>query len=145
MTHKDLRDIAAYWGAPCRFLREKKTVDHLVLHTLSERIQSGYHTKKPLTLFLRPISSLTDEEVKHIVSIDSSYPYKAESLSIRRSDNQIYFDTDAGINEWGLLYTGKHRGQIGFHSYAEAQVFAYLQSIHVYVPGTIDEQFVELI
>lgn len=149
MKQKDIRDIAAYWGAACRYEFEctsveewgavgPSIVDFQTMRRLSEDRVIG------LKLQLRPITSLTHEEEVTLAKL-----YGFEKIYYRRKLNdsltlnalQIYWD-----QPWLFLELANDKNDNPYFDAVNnpGALIAYFQSIGVYVPGTIDERYVQL-
>lgn len=139
MTTKDIRDIAAYWGSPCTFEYEPELaedIDTFYSETVNHRILGALfrnpHRENKFTdikLQLRTISSLTDEEKWHCAQLAGHENRDTHYFVISDTDDLLFYDN------------------VGMPSpvYNPGAIVAYLQSIHVYVPGTIDEKYVNLV
>lgn len=154
MTPKDLRDIAAYLFYqgdskyfPCwKFDGEKwQTHEAMNLPELLRMVDEG---ETGFRLSLRSIGSLTDKEFGEFFTL--AFPGN-ECQSIERTSNcyynltsgSIWLQVECGPNYTGFsmeaIIDGSQSGRIE----AGAAV-AYLQSIGIYVPGTINPDYVEL-
>lgn len=171
MSSKDIRDIAAYWGCSYsarvmvdmryeQFKKQNGTVDSDLLRDLGNDMLIW----KDFRLSLRPLSTLTDNEInalycaiqckeydedlqkkvfrsKYEFAINFSYP-----LGDSRNATFVMYGTRIKFD--GLIYTevAEYNGgcQDTYCDNAQAG-YAYLQSIGVYVPGTINKDFVTLI
>lgn len=152
MTTKDIRDIAAYWGSPCAFSYEPEfteDIDTLYSETVNHHILGAIfrnpHRENKITdikLQLRPISSLTDEEVRECAKLDAGGGFLwGDIYQIDRRHDCIvaYYGNGASVEvDYDCLISDE------CPSTAYPAIIAYLQSIHVYVPGTIDEKYVQL-
>ena len=152
MTNKDIRDIAAYWAVAYtlkakntlsgKLVIEEGNVDGNFLDTLA------YEQYEELKLHLRPIAALTDDEARHVAGLSERYePEEVPTLPVYRRGTMIGFEDypDSGIESDGHFYTGDGSDGNEYFTYNDAAIFSYLQSIGVYVPGTIDEKYVVLI
>lgn len=161
---KDIRDIAAYWGSPCinawvsmRSLGDPRYINASVLESLEANASPEFKVR------LRPISSLTDEEVFNIADIAIAHGGTVDRLMCEvnryesnewepivfgnyhlRTDGSFYH-SPYWISKYGLFSCGDGDDGNEVRTYEEAAVIAYLQSIHVYVPGTIDLKYVNLV
>ncbi len=154
MTPKDIRDIAAYYGSPCSDANHfYSVVDATTLEGLEIDATSGF------MLRLRPLASLTDEELTHCGTI--LFEFESGELDhfmtdIRRTqlifkwiDDEGYTQKNKGsLLELGDVLSIDPDGRISvwgkYSSSALAKIYAYLQSIGIYIPGTIRPELVEL-
>ena len=143
MTTKDERDIFAYWCADCSISWSEDDVvwdhDRAVDSMLAEIICAIELIK----LHLRPISSLTDEELKTCYLIVYPEFKSVESIPIYR---------ELGDFSVGVLQISQYREYLFADTTFGIEpidnpgaVIAYLQSIAVYVPGCINSDYVQLI
>jgi hypothetical protein len=149
LTKKDLRDIAAYLNScTCSFPNKHGYVYNA--HPLNvDALDNiwGYKVEF-VKLNLRSFASLTDEEFCNFFTL--AFPSN-ECQNIERcgngyynlTANSIWLQIECGPNYAGFsmeaIIDGNRSGRIEAGS-----AIAYLQSIGVYVPGTIDPQYVEL-
>ncbi len=163
ITPKDLRDIAAYWG--CKMaLADKADSEPRPLLTLNEfSLQTMLGGEwDSIKLHLRPILSLVDEELAAIARIlDCEDVWLGELSTMRRSEQINYrpsrlyngfngpYATDGlcihSNGSMNLEGTANGGGSIDIQPQNLPAAYAYLQSIGIYVPGTIDPKYVELI
>lgn len=133
MTQKDLRDIAAYYGALCTHpFSHGSSVEPLVLEQLD--CIAFCNETVDFKLQLRKLSALTDEELVCCMEL-----LKPSGCAIMRTDAELYLGNYRLNVHTGELYD---RNSLSVES---AAVYAYLQSIGVYIPGCIDPQYVQLI
>lgn len=161
ITPHDLRDIAAYWGATCdySYSGEFGTLEHCnrpVHEFIGAVLGHGIETvgdSFTVKVRLRKVESLTESEILgliyHVepgtkgVEFYSNLMNKYNAHEFERiSENGYSLDeriTSDGL--WGIEGDG-----IGSHDeyYDPAKTITYLQSISVYVPGTIREELVLL-
>jgi hypothetical protein len=161
LTKKDLRDIAAYLNScTCSFPNKHGYVYNA--HPLNVDALDNIWGYKVgfIKLHLRSIGSLTDEEVFTLAEFAFGGEVDRIVDEIRRphwnGDDPILYlshflrtDGSSGhydywISERGMFGSGDGSDGSEMATYNEAAVFAYLQSIGVYVPGTINPQYVEL-
>lgn len=89
-------------------------------------------------LQLRPLMSLTDEEVRELARLDAGGDFRYGDVYQldRYSDHiSVYYGNGAGIH----IYIDLDKDNLLL-----PQMIAYLQSLFVYVPGTIDPRYVDL-
>lgn len=159
MTHQDLSAIAAYAYSEKGVLftsapeyPEPTPVDSFVLEALRCDIRDGDNSYTDFKIHLRPFHHITNEELKTCWALALPSDPRP-SLTISRYDEVIYAShTDSAMDQMDMRIDAAH----GYYSFVRAKeheaidsipfaVSAYLQSISVYVPGSIDEQFVVLI
>ncbi|WP_077920408.1 hypothetical protein [Spirosoma sp. 209] len=128
MTPKDLRDIAAYWGATCSYELLWGDEWRAFTEPVAQFLWEVYGKETPFVygqdvrgfrLHLRE-SVLTEEE-------------RNQALTYVNLPPEFVKDWHIGLRYKGVPLTA-----------ATATLVSYLQSIGVYVPGTIDPQFVQL-
>ncbi|RIV20316.1 hypothetical protein DYU11_19895 [Fibrisoma montanum] len=154
LTDKDIRDIAAYWGAPCeyRFTEDRRYAQELSLvKNVGIELLQHFHYADILTrtvkLHLRTLSSLTDEEVRECARValpeDRSKDLFNYEDDVKRQHGKLFLDTFC-IHTKGYFYF--YYQSLGLHDQVSnsGQLITYLQSIGVYVPGTIREELVQL-
>jgi hypothetical protein len=151
MCNKDLRDIASYWGASysaqitVTIKRENVSehrgyVDSFVLGNLPQETLIWQDFK----LHLRPLSALTDDELTHCAELEAevepSYGTVTETDRAQGNTVRAVYNhkTSVELNLETLI--GEHGSP-----YRIGGIVAYLQSISVYVPGTINPTYVQLI
>lgn len=181
MTEKDIRDIAGYMFAPCKY---EKTIscysiefrvymyegliprDHKGDYTMSFKGQLMCDTIKTLQLqesksfklHLRPLFSLTDEELYtcYEMAFDQTVQEYSTCSSLGILKDEAKFEVYARnpahdrlfitLLKDGRMYTGLDFSANGtaLPPFSAGAVVSYLQSIGVYVPGTIDEKYIDL-
>ncbi|GAB4001583.1 hypothetical protein GCM10028807_58090 [Spirosoma daeguense] len=157
MTDKQIRDIAAYWGAKCSYERED-TGQHTLAYlnklgfigaTMLHNLQVEGFIRN-LKLHLRPISSLTNEEwhqvFGHLFSGHECLRVERDTIAgiywLSRNDLSVRIEAGphySGFNVWASCDYGDQSAAI-----EAGTIIPYLQSIGVYVPGSIDEEFVTI-
>lgn len=148
MNQKDIRDIAAYLYARCTFeVLWKNWVsfdDHNVYSLLWEVLGKEQPPQvRNVKVYLRQIQSLTDDELTECARIDAGGRFLHGGVfGINRYSDEleVIYGNGAGVRFAipHVYYADQSPGQV-------AETIAYLQSIGVYVPGTINEKYVELI
>jgi hypothetical protein len=148
MNQRDIRDIAAYWGAPVKYEHsilglKSGVVDWATMMT----IQAGFVDE--LKLQLNRIENLAEEELEPIRVLCNLNKSKHHQSVSRNSRYISLYDRSELMQEeeFSIFYDGTmylERDQYHIPTNV-APVIAYLQSIGVYVPGTISPNYVELI
>ncbi|MBD2701337.1 hypothetical protein IC229_11860 [Spirosoma sp. BT702] len=149
LTSRQLRGIASYWGAQCTYKKLVNnqwlfvsTNEHVVGHVL-QGLQDG--TIKDITLHLRVIKSLTDEELWQCAKLHGEYEeafIDRYGDSMRMGNFQIFFDGNLYNHDWEPVdYSATMKKPVN----NMGAIYSYLQSIHIYIPGTVDKEFVSLI
>lgn len=153
MTSRDIRDIAAYYGAKFSYEIEITVFSHQYGELKAEGLipmdyDQPYWLPIPARridghllnvfmfgqvrnckLHLRPLSSLTDEERTHCAELAGHTP----------ESNYFVIDTQSDLLFYDKL------GDVISPCYNPGAIVAYLQSVGIYVPATIQEQYVQLI
>lgn len=150
MTTKDIRDIAAYWGAPVKYEHTVlgKRVGAINWSTMMS-VQGNF--VEDLKLQLRSLNSLSNQEILTITKLSGLTPNPAlNNQDLHLEGYEIVWLKYEGhicvVGKGDRLYI-MFNGCIRFQ-YANCipgPIIAYLQSIHVYVPGTVEEKYVELV
>ncbi|GAB3714443.1 hypothetical protein GCM10027592_54240 [Spirosoma flavus] len=148
LTPKQLRDIASYWGAPCTY---KKVVNNewifigkmqVMAHVL-QSLQDGEAID--FRLHLRAIKSLTDKELMHCGAIHGEFEeafIDRYSESMRMGNFQLFFDGRLYNHEWEPV---DYNATMKIPVHNPGAIIGYLQSLAVYVPGTVDKEFVSIL
>ena len=153
MTKNEIRDICAYYGAPCMVQYEAKTAQEWGVFGLRQvdaqiigLLANDQVTR--LQLHLRPITSLTDDEVRHCARLFGASFVTSEHL-VKRTVGHKCKSGYVEITEacFALFEDGDidnaERSTIEIESVSK--IISHLQSLGVYVPGTIDKKYVHLI
>lgn len=146
MTNRDIRDIAGYWGAPCT---EPNGLYKRVDSTTLEALEIGVDEFK---VCLRQMASLTDVEVRECAKLALpgfeldffSRPIQIDGRSVLQEYRLIY-RSGIAVNITAELPFAVSIVTRGLHLPDTGAIVAYLQSIGVYVPGTISEKYVNLV
>ena len=163
MTPKDKRDIASYWNTytACYSMADGGAAVMMPVNgdVMRDIDEAGVTDFK---LHLRPIMSLTDEEVYELaeIALNETKPNRAVDIVSRpggyygehpisygllmTSNGSRTYHHDYWLSDAGLFGSGDGDDGSEIYTLAEAAVFAYLQSIGVYVPGMISLEYVQL-
>lgn len=156
ITPRDLRDIAAYWGATCDYSYQGEfgTLEHCnrpVSEFIGAVLQHGIETVADafsVKVRLRKVDTLTDAEIGDVIRVVNP---KFTLVKIYRCENHVSVDGEEEGKTWEISYTFFPQSGIfregNYYSDFEYPlddytIGAYLQSIGVYVPGTIREELV---
>lgn len=152
INQKDLRDIAGYWGAPYTTKLRMGALGSVMLGELVLQASPDYKTFK---LHLRSIFSLTDEKIGVLAKLVTGVDVNMQGIC-RLPDTlggrPIIPGYYVHLVDGSALAIEIRPDDIAFRHNTNRQprqcvgaAVAYLQSIGIYVPGTIDPKYVQLI
>ncbi|QMW05306.1 hypothetical protein [Spirosoma foliorum] len=146
MTTQQLRSIASYWGTYTASYIDSHQKSHHRLLVDADVMRDLEETMvRSFKLHLRRIDSLTDEEVETLMQLteqhNPEFQFNGDTRIDRSAEDCIYIGMDGKL----ILYFNGEIAIDRHYSGITAPLYAYLQSIAVYVPGTIEEEFVEFV